>query len=162
MTAGDRDMARVRPSPTRLRVAVTDGRGRPKIAGGLPVWLTRMAPKSANGTAVIALVCDRTMRDLNRRFRAVDRVTDVLSFPTVSDHPPHPDEDQQLGDIVIATGRAARQARAAGLTEQQEWRRLALHGLLHLLGYDHERDDGRMHRLERRLQRRGGLPVSSL
>ena len=60
---------------------------------------------------------------------------------------------------MIATGRAARQARAAGLTESQEWRRLALHGLLHLLGYDHERDDGRMRRLERRLQRRGGLPV---
>jgi probable rRNA maturation factor len=62
------------------------------------------------------------------------------------------------GDIVIATGRAARQARAAGLTEQQEWRRLALHGLLHLLGHDHERDEGQMRRLERRLQRRGGLP----
>ena len=64
-----------------------------------------------------------------------------------------------LGDIVIATGRARRQARAAGVTEQQEWRRLALHGLLHLLGYDHERDQGQMRRLERRLQRRGGLVV---
>jgi probable rRNA maturation factor len=113
---------------------------------------------------VVALVCDRKMRDLNRRFRAIDRVTDVLSFPaeTGETAPPGggpPGGARLLGDIVIATGRAARQARAAGLTESQEWRRLALHGLLHLLGYDHERDDGRMRRLERRLQRRGGLPV---
>ena len=78
-----------------------------------------------------------------------------LPAPTASG----PGPARLLGDIVIATGRASRQARAAGLTEQQEWRRLALHGLLHLLGYDHERDDGRMQRLERRLQRRGGLPV---
>jgi len=161
MTAGERDTARARPSTTRLRVVVTDGRGRTKTAGGLPAWLTRVAPRSANGTVVIALVGDRKMRDLNRQFRAVDRVTDVLSFPAASDHCPRRGADRQLGDIVIATGRAARQARAAGLTEQQESRRLALHGLLHLLGYDHERDDGRKHRFERRLQRLGGLPGSS-
>jgi probable rRNA maturation factor len=100
------------------------------------------------------------MRNLNRQFRGVDRVTDVRSFPAdpgpaVGGRAPTP----FLGDIVIASGRAARQARAAGLTERQEWRRLALHGLLHLLGYDHERDDGQMWRLERRLQRRGGLPL---
>ncbi len=98
------------------------------------------------------------MRHLNSRFRAIDQVTDVLSFPA-GPAPAVPGPARFLGDIVIATGRAARQARAAGLTEQQEWRRLALHGLLHLLGYDHERDNGRMRRLERRLQRRGGLPV---
>ena len=143
---------------------MTDGRGRPKAAGDLPAWLAGAAPRSAAGLAVIALVCDRKMRDLNHRFRGLDRVTDVLSFPA------GPDETglrgagagggaRWLGDIVIATGRAVRQARAAGLTESQERRRLALHGLLHLLGYDHERDDGRMRRLERRLQRRGGLPV---
>jgi probable rRNA maturation factor len=62
-----------------------------------------------------------------------------------------------LGDIVIAAGVAGRQARAAGHSLQTELRLLALHGLLHLLGYDHERDDGRMARLERRLRRRGGL-----
>ncbi len=162
MTADDPDPRLARPS-TRLEVVVTDGRGRPKAAGDLPAWLAGVAPRSAAGQAVIALVCDRKMRDLNRRFRGVDRVTDVLSFPA------DPDESRPrrhgatggqrwLVDIFIATGRAARQARAAGLTEGEERRRLALHGLLHLLGYDHERDDGRMRRLERRLQRRGGLP----
>jgi probable rRNA maturation factor len=62
-----------------------------------------------------------------------------------------------LGDIVIARGVAARQAREAGHPARIEWRVLALHGLLHLLGYDHERDAGEMGRLERRLRRRGGL-----
>ncbi|MDP6579736.1 MAG: rRNA maturation RNase YbeY [Vicinamibacterales bacterium] len=160
MTADDPDPAVSRRVAPRLRVAVTDGRGRRKPAGTLPLWLARVAPRVAVGVVAVALVGDRKMRDLNRRFRAVDAVTDVLSFP--ADPAPTasgPGPARLLGDIVIATGRASRQARAAGLTEQQEWRRLALHGLLHLLGYDHERDDGRMQRLERRLQRRGGLPV---
>ena len=64
---------------------------------------------------------------------------------------------RSLGDIVIAGGVARRQAAEAGHGLQTELRVLALHGLLHLLGYDHERDDGQMARLERRLRRRGGL-----
>ena len=156
MTADDPDPRRSDRRSTRLRVSVTDGRGRRKPAGTLPTWLAGVAPRAAVGVVAVALVGDRKMRDLNSRFRAIDTVTDVLSFPA-GPAPAVPGPARFLGDIVIATGRAARQARAAGLTEQQEWRRLALHGLLHLLGHDHERDDGRMQRLERRLQRRGGL-----
>jgi len=73
----------------------------------------------------------------------------VLSFAA--------EEPGELGDVVIAAGVAARQARQAGHSLAVELRVLALHGLLHLLGYDHERDDGRMARLERRLRRKGGL-----
>jgi probable rRNA maturation factor len=62
-----------------------------------------------------------------------------------------------LGEIVIARGVARRQARAARHSELTELRVLALHGLLHLLGYDHESDDGRMRRVEQRLRRKGGL-----
>jgi probable rRNA maturation factor len=62
-----------------------------------------------------------------------------------------------LGDIVIARGVATRQARAAGHPFATELRVLALHGLLHLLGHDHERDDGAMARLEARLRRKAGL-----
>jgi ssRNA-specific RNase YbeY (16S rRNA maturation enzyme) len=62
-----------------------------------------------------------------------------------------------LGDVVIAKGVAARQAREAGHSIATELRVLALHGLLHLLGYDHERDRGEMGRVERRLRRRAGL-----
>ena len=66
-----------------------------------------------------------------------------------------------MGDIVIATGVARRQARDAGHSEQTELRVLALHGLLHLLGYDHHdrADRGRMARVEARLRSRGGLPA---
>jgi probable rRNA maturation factor len=64
-----------------------------------------------------------------------------------------------LGDLVIATGVAKRQAREAGHSYQTELRVLALHGLLHLLGYDHEdaADKGRMKRVEERLRRKAGL-----
>ena len=62
-----------------------------------------------------------------------------------------------LGEIVIARGVARRQARAAGHDEPTELRVLALHGLLHLIGYEHERDDGEMRRVEERLRRKGGL-----
>jgi ssRNA-specific RNase YbeY (16S rRNA maturation enzyme) len=66
-------------------------------------------------------------------------------------------DSTHLGDVVIATGVAGRQAREAGHSLGTELRVLALHGLLHLLGYDHERDRGEMARVERRLRRRGGL-----
>ena len=62
-----------------------------------------------------------------------------------------------MGEIVIARGVARRQAREARHSELTELRVLALHGLLHLLGYDHERDTGQMRRVEQRLRRKGGL-----
>jgi probable rRNA maturation factor len=62
-----------------------------------------------------------------------------------------------LGDIAIGHGVARRQARVAGHSDATELRVLALHGLLHLLGYDHERDRGEMYQLEQRLRRKGGL-----
>jgi probable rRNA maturation factor len=66
---------------------------------------------------------------------------------------------RHLGDLAIARGVAARQALAAGHPREVEHRILALHGLLHLLGYDHERDRGTMRSLEERLRRRAGLPM---
>jgi probable rRNA maturation factor len=129
--------------------------------------LRTIAPVRARGTVSIALVSDARVRALNRRYRGVNRATDVLSFPAtaapratsleprVTSNEPG---DKVLGDIVIARGVARQQAREAGHSELTEWRVLALHGLLHLLGYDHERDGGRMLRAESRLRRRGGLP----
>ena len=67
-----------------------------------------------------------------------------------------------LGDIAIAVGVARRQARQADHSLSTEVRILALHGLLHLLGYDHDQDEGKMRRLERRLGKEGGLPNSML
>lgn len=136
----------------RLNVTVADTKGHRLRMGGLSSWLRRVAPARARGSVSIALVSDSRVRELNRRYRKKDCATDVLSF--VADATP---PERLLGDIVIARGVARRQARRAGHGELTELRLLALHGLLHLLGYDHERDDGRMRRVERRLRLKGGL-----
>ena len=82
----------------------------------------------------------------------------MLAFPTDPPGARTPrGAPRVLGDIVIATGVARRQAREAGEPFETELRRLALHGLLHLLGYDHTRDNGEMVRFERRLRRKGGI-----
>src|SRR2546422_7433863 len=125
-------------------------------APGLAAWLPSIAPSAASGAVTVALVSDARVRELNRRFRKRDRPTDVLSFPSVADEP-RADGRRYLGDVVIAAGLARRQAKEVGHSIQTELRVLALHGLLHLLGYDHERDAGRMARVERRLRRKGGL-----
>jgi probable rRNA maturation factor len=154
--------------PVRLHVTVTDARGRAAATHGLPRWLASVAPARARGHIGIALVSDATMRRFNREFRGKDYATDVLSFtePRASaseDHARKPSSPQvlpvSLGDLAIATGVAARQARAHGHALRTELRILALHGLLHLLGYDHEVDAGEMHRVEDRIRRRVGLPV---
>jgi probable rRNA maturation factor len=121
-------------------------------AAGLGRWLAAAPPARARGQATVALVSDAAMRRLNASFRGVDRTTDVLSFPAGDGGP-------WLGDIAIGGGLARRQAREQGHPLRTELRILALHGLLHLLGYDHETDQGRMRRAEERLRRRAGLPV---
>jgi probable rRNA maturation factor len=143
-----------------LRVAVVDDRGRPLRAPGLGRWLQAVAPARARGAVTVAVVSDARVRALNRDYRGVDAPTDVLSFPAAAPalargHPPA--RHRWLGDIAIARGVARRQARAHGHPEATEWRVLALHGLLHLLGYDHDADAGTMRRVEQRLRRRGGL-----
>ena len=132
----------------------------------------------------MALVSDAEVRALNRQYRRIDEPTDVLSFPSqgpvasrsrqseartpqpearsLKPEPPSPKpEARSLGDLVIATGVARRQAARAGHSYGTELKVLALHGLLHLLGYDHHArdDEGRMARLEARLRRKGGLPA---
>jgi len=106
-------------------------------------------------SATLALVGDARMRALNRDFRGYDKPTDVLSFaadPTDNDTEPH-----YLGDIVISVDTARRQANRRGSNLRRELKVLGLHGLLHLLGYDHETDNGEMRRIEYRLRRRFGI-----
>ena len=139
------------PISRTLAVTVTDARGRAVPDGGLVRWLRSIAPARARGEVAIALVTDAHMRSLNRTYRRKDRPTDVLSFPS--------DAPGMLGDVVIARGVAERQAAEHGHRLQSELRILALHGLLHLIGYDHDArsDRGRMKRAEDRLRRKGGL-----
>jgi probable rRNA maturation factor len=147
---------------------VSDGRGRSVNDGGLARWLASVAPARVRGEVGVALVTDARIRQLNARYRRKDAATDVLSFPPdpasrIPDPGPRsPDPASRiphLGDIVIAKGVARRQAREARHSYSTELRVLALHGLLHLLGYDHERagDAGRMARAEARLRAKGGL-----
>jgi len=148
----------------RLRVLVADQQGRPVAARGLATWLQKIAPRRARGVVHVALVNDACVRALNRTFRGKDAATDVLSFPAEPAVPATSARGRRsahnlLGDIVIARGVARRQARDAGHAELTELKVLALHGLLHLLGYDHEHDNGRMRSAERRLRRLGGLPA---
>lgn len=99
----------------------------------------------------VALISDRRMRQYNRDFVGSDYPTDVLSFPAEAGDDP---DEAYLGDIVISVERADAQKEG---TLADELNRLSLHGLLHLLGYDHETDGGRMARYESRLRREFGL-----
>jgi probable rRNA maturation factor len=100
-----------------------------------------------SGEVALVLGGDRGIRTLNARYRGKDRPTDVLSFPG-------PGGEAGLGDIVISVPTAERNAARLGRTLAAELDVLALHGFLHVLGYDHETDDGTMDRLEARLRRR--------
>ena len=139
---------------------MTDGRGRPVPSRGLPAFLAAAAPRGARGAMGVALIGDQAMRRLNQQFRGKDQATDVLSFPEA---PPGTNLEVspglRLGEVAIALGVASRQARRFGHSLDTELRVLALHGLLHLLGYDHDTDQGEMGRVEERLRKRAGLPA---
>src|SRR4029453_4080054 len=142
---------------SRLTVTVTSPDGHGSLARGLGRWLETAAPASARGEGTVALGSAGRMRALNRPFRGNDYATDVLSF-AMARSDGLAAAPRQLGDVVIAVGIARRQAADARHAVGAELRVLALHGLLHLLGYDHETDNGRMARVESRLRRRAGLP----
>ncbi|HEU0004600.1 MAG TPA: rRNA maturation RNase YbeY [Terriglobia bacterium] len=103
-------------------------------------------------TFTIVLVSDQAIRRLNRDFRNQDKPTDVLSFPTEPEALSHLDKPG-LGDMIISVETARRQAFARHHSLERELCVLITHGLLHLLGYDHEVDRGEMRRKELKLQR---------
>jgi len=119
-------------------------------AKGLGPWLRRIAPRSAHGTLTIAILPNNRVKALNRKYRGKNAGTDVLSFPGTGTY---------LGDIAISREIAQKQAKLLRHSVNVEFRVLALHGLLHLLGYDHESDNGRMARVEARLRRKARLPL---
>jgi probable rRNA maturation factor len=118
------------------------------------------ASGSARTDLSLLLVGDRSMQRLNRRYRRKDRTTDVLAFPMRKQHV-RP-LSNLLGDVVISLPQAVRQARQAGHSLEHELTLLVIHGLLHLLGYDHERSAREARRMSRReslvLRRLGRLP----
>lgn len=102
-----------------------------------------------NGDVDILIATNERLRDLNRRFRRKNKPTDVLSFPRSSG-----------GDIAISAQIALQNAQRYGHSLVTELKILVLHGMLHLAGYDHESDNGRMARAESRLRSQLKLPAS--
>ena len=128
------------------------------VAGAPPAarvsaWTRALLSKAgAKRASLSILLCgDARMRTLNRTWRRKDRSTDVLSFPSLEESSSSLSSSSFLGDLVIDVAYAGRQARRRGHAVSREVQILLAHGLLHLLGYDHEKDDGRMFRLQRRL-----------
>lgn len=128
-------------------------------AARVRAWTRSLLSRAgAKRASLSILLCgDARMRTLNRTFRRIDRPTDVLSFPPFKEsssssfHRAAARRGGFLGDLAIDVPYAARQARRRGHGMAREIRILLAHGLLHLLGYDHETDDGAMFRLQRRL-----------
>jgi len=113
--------------------------------------LDRITRDVTGGRAfTVLLTDDREMRRLNRQFLGKDYATDVLSFPAETG-------GGRLGDVAISVARAREQALRYGHELNQEIAILMLHGALHLLGMDHERDSGQMRRAERRWRKKLGL-----
>ena len=110
----------------------------------------------ANAEVTLVLMRDPAIRKLNRRFRGKDAATDVLSFPASDQREQGAAvvEHESLGDVVISTDTAVKQARDAGHSLERELSELVIHGVLHLCGYDHENDNGKMNRVELRLRRK--------
>ncbi|SRR5258708_30885246 len=120
------------------------------------VALTRFARRARelagiSGDVAILVTGDRQLRDLNRRFRRKDKATDVLSFPHA---------DGTGGDIAVSADMAKQNARRYGHEPLEELKILVLHGMLHLAGYDHETDNGKMTAREHDLRVRLKLPAS--
>lgn len=133
----------------RLSVVLLNRQRRRRVSAARLRRVLRGAASAlrVKGEMSLVLAGDRLLRRLNRTYRGKDRPTDVLSFPAGGG-------EAGLGDVVVSVETAERNARGLGRTLGQELDVLALHGFLHVLGYDHETDDGTMERLERRLRKR--------
>ena len=154
------------PRAVPLRVAVTvmvDHQGWLKLTADPARLLRRAAraavkvarrPRAVNGGGTVALsvalLSDRGVRRLNRDFRGKDKPTNVLSFP--ADSLAQSGRRLELGDIALALGVVRREAREQSKAAADHLAHLMVHGVLHLLGYDHETDEdaARMERLERK------------
>ena len=141
-------------------------RGKRVALSGLEEFLEKVRKEIGLGPECVAvrLIGDAEMARLNETYRKKKGTTDVLSFPAVKTgkagglaRQVKRSAGKYLGDIAIAPAVARRNARTLGRSLPDELRVLILHGVLHLLGYDHETDRGEMERIEMRLRRRLGI-----
>lgn len=131
-----------------------------RVVGLTELALDRFVSRARRAAGLHAAVhvlvtSNAELQELNRKFRGKDQPTDVLSFPAMAGLKP-----SYAGDIAISAEIAAENARALGHTVAEEIKILVLHGILHLRGYDHERDGGKMARREEKLRRSLRLPIA--
>jgi probable rRNA maturation factor len=113
----------------------------------MTTWVhAAVGARGAGCEMALQVVSSARMRVLNRQYRGQDKPTNVLSFPASAAPGVSP---RPLGDVVICPAVLRREAREQGKREEAHWAHLIVHGALHLLGYDHERDD-EAERMERR------------
>ena len=112
------------------------------------------------GTVNVLVTSSAAIRSLNRQFRNHNEATDVLSFPSNSSTPEFRRRPKPAGDIAISADIARQNSIRLGHPVSREIKILALHGILHLAGFDHERDNGEMARKEANLRRALRLPVA--
>ncbi len=137
-------------------------------------WLYRLVEETLaaggiNSPVELSLVItnNRKMRQLNRKFRGIDRTTDVLSFALTEDNTPFPmppDSPLYLGEVIISYPQAVKQAEEYHHPVPKEIALLIIHGVLHLLGYDHEEpeQERRMRALEERILSQMEVPSGFL
>ncbi|HXM65777.1 MAG TPA: rRNA maturation RNase YbeY [Candidatus Acidoferrum sp.] len=135
---------------------------RKRIAGLSPPTLERFVLRARKAirlrdTVNVLLTSSRELRSLNRQFRRIDKPTDVLSFPAPRAVPRQ--TRRFAGDVAISADIARENAIRMGHSVAHEVKILALHGILHLAGFDHERDHGEMAREESRLRRNLKLEI---
>lgn len=129
--------------------------------GALDRFVSR-ARKAAGlrGQVNVMVTSSAAMRSLNRKFRSLNKATDVLSFPSESATAESRKKINLAGDVAISVDIALENAARLGHSVAEEIKILALHGILHLAGLDHERDNGEMARKEATLRRTLGLPAA--
>ena len=131
-----------------------------KVEGGIDCdiridLLKKIASRLTKRAIELLITDDDGIRRLNKEYRGVDASTDVLSFPYET-----PSKNALLGSIAISCDKVYEAAATLRHTPQEELALLFIHGLLHLLGYDHERDDGQMRRKEEEIAKAFGLPTT--
>jgi len=141
-------------SPIMVVEIVTLGKGKKVSTRRLKSKAIRILKllKENQSELSLALVGNREIRKLNSQYRNKNEPTDVLSFPLEQDLPKG---KKRLGDVVISVEQAEKQAEEGKKTLEKELEFLLIHGILHLLGYDHEvspKEASRMHRMEKRIQ----------
>lgn len=136
-----------------------------KVAGLSQAALARFVLRARraaglHGGVNVLVTSSAAVRELNRQFRRQNKVTDVLSFPVVLATPAHRKRASLAGEVAISADIAVQNAIRLGHSPAQEIKVLALHGILHLAGFDHERDNGEMARKEAKLRRALGMPAA--